>query len=511
MWRKSLNFVDGILNRVTMYRLVLYYLIFLWIAAMGLSHLGLLPYEDSALFISAFFITGVCLLVNEMFARAFKVQTNEESVYITALILTLIISPLNVFHSGVFIETALWASVIAIASKYLIAVRRKHIFNPAAFGVAATALLLGDAASWWVGTAAMLPFVLIGGLLMVRKLRRSDLVWSFLIAAAVAVLATNVGQSIGPITVLGRTFLDAPLFFFAFVMLTEPLTSPPTSRKRIAYGALVGVLFAPALHIGSVYSTPELALLIGNVFSYIVSPKQKLSLKLKQKTRIAPDMYDLVFAGGGEMSFKPGQYMEWTLGHKKPDSRGNRRYFTLASSPTERDLHLGVKFYENPSSFKRALLELKAGDMIAAGGLAGDFTLPKHRMEKLVFIAGGIGITPFRSMIKYLLDRGERRDIVVLFSNRKADNIVYAEILEEAEKKLGIRTVHTLTEELPALWRGENGFVDAKMIARTIPDWRERTFYVSGTHAMVAAVEGTLKGMGVPKKRVKTDFFPGFA
>jgi ferredoxin-NADP reductase/Na+-translocating ferredoxin:NAD+ oxidoreductase RnfD subunit len=516
MWHKFLDWIDGVLNRTTMYRLVLYYLIGLWIAAIVLSALHVLPYEPSAVFVSALFITGVCLLVNEIFARVFKIQTNEESVYITALILALIISPLDIFRSGVFIETAFWASAFAIASKYIFAIKKKHVFNPAAFGVVATALFLGVAASWWIGTAAMSPFVIAGGLLMVRKLRRSDLVWSFSLVSITAILATNFGQGLALFTILSRALFETPFFFFAFVMLTEPLTMPPTRSRRIAYGLLVGILFTPALHIGGVYSTPELALVLSNLFSYIVSPKQKLVLKLKEKNQIAPDMYDFVFTdpstGSGQagMKFKPGQYMEWTLGHQKTDSRGNRRYFTLASSPTENEIHLGVRFYERSSSFKRALLNLDEGDAIAAAGLAGDFTLPKDKNEKLVFIAGGIGITPFRSMAKYLSDKGERRDIILIYSNRSAEDAVYQDIFVEAGRRIGLKTILTFTETAPALWKGERGRVNAALIARNVPDWRERTFYISGAHAMVAAAEEALKGMGVRPSRIKTDFFPGF-
>lgn len=491
-----------------MYRLVLYYLIGLWFAAIGLSHFGLLPYDAPAVVASGLFITGVCLLLNEIFARIWRVPTNVESVYITALILTLIITPLYTFQAGVFIETALWASAFAIASKYILAIKKKHIFNPAAFGVVATGLLLGEPASWWVGTAAMAPFVLLGGVLMIRKIQRADLFWSFTLTAVALTLATSIGAGLG--TVISRTLLDVPLLFFAFVMLTEPLTTPPTRPKRIAYGALVGALFAPATNIAGFYFSPELSLVIGNVFSYIVSPKEKLVLKLKAKMQTAPDMYDFVFAGGGGMRFRPGQYMEWTLGHERPDSRGNRRYFTLASSPTESDLRLGVRFYDRPSSFKKALLNLKPGGTIVATGLAGDFTLPKENGKKLAFIAGGIGITPFRSMIKYLADNDERRDIVLLYSNRGARDIVYDDVFAAAQKRIGLKVVHTLTETAPKDWPGEKGRVNAAMISRQIPDWRTRTFYISGTHAMVAATESVLKGMGVAGRQIKTDFFPGF-
>ena len=88
--------------------------------------------------------------------------------------------------------------------------------------------------------------------------------------------------------------------------------------------------------------------------------------KLKQKEKIGTDMLDFVFMDDAPPRFRPGQYMEWTLAHKKSDSRGNRRYFTIASAPTETDLRLGVKFYDPPSSFKKNLLVMDPGDEISS-------------------------------------------------------------------------------------------------------------------------------------------------
>ena len=82
---------------------------------------------------------------------------------------------------------------------------------------------------------------------------------------------------------------STPLVFFATVMLTEPLTTPPTTALRIPYGILTGILFAPAIHFGGIYSTPELSLVIGNVFSYLISPKKKLTLALKNIEKISPE------------------------------------------------------------------------------------------------------------------------------------------------------------------------------------------------------------------------------
>jgi ferredoxin-NADP reductase len=306
---------------------------------------------------------------------------------------------------------------------------------------------------------------------------------------------------------------DSPILFFAFVMLTEPLTTPPSRRRRIVCGALVGLLFAPFLHFGRLYLTPELALLAGNVFSYLASPKTKYLLRLKATTRLAPDVFELRFMSDRRVRFRPGQYLEWTLGHSRPDSRGNRRCFTVASSAAEDEVRLGVKFYPAASSFKRSLLAMRPGDAIAASQPAGEFVLPASRREKLVFMAGGIGITPFRSMIRGLLDQEEKRSITVLYSNKTAAEIVYADVLEEARLRLGIKTVFTLTDakSVPPEWQGEVGRVDAEMLAKAVPDYVERVFYLSGPRLLVVGFEEMLRGLGIPKRRIKTDFFPGFA
>jgi ferredoxin-NADP reductase len=272
-----------------------------------------------------------------------------------------------------------------------------------------------------------------------------------------------------------------------------------------------GLLFIPQLHVGSIYSTPELALVIGNIYSYIVSPKQKVGLKLRRKSKIASDIVDFVFRPSQKLIFEPGQYMEFTLAHAKPDSRGNRRFFTLASSPTEENLHLGVRFYANSSSFKKALYRIDGRAKIMAGQVGGDFTLPKDPRQKLVFIAGGIGITPFRSMLKYLLDMNQRRDIVLLYANRTADEIAYKDILGEAQTKLGIKALYTLTSRkaVPRNWRGLVGRIDEHMIQTVVPDYEERTFYLSGSLEMVRAYEHILKNMRVKNGQIKKDYFPG--
>jgi ferredoxin-NADP reductase/Na+-translocating ferredoxin:NAD+ oxidoreductase RnfD subunit len=492
-----LNFIDNFLNRITMYRLVLYFLIVLLAVALIYSFFGILSFHPFSLIYFTTILLIACWVTNKVFAFVFNVPANVESVYITGLILALIISPPLASGYLFILPFLIWAGVLAMASKYILAIRGKHLFNPAAIAVAITALTINHSASWWVGTISMLPWVLVGGILIVRKLQRSDLVISFLLVGLTMIIAFNPSH-INPLIILQKALVGSPILFFAFIMLTEPLTTPPTRKLRIIYGISTGLLFAPSIHLWSIYSTPELALVIGNVFAYLLSPKSKYLMTLKSIKNIGSNTYDFIFYPNRKMVFSPGQYLEWTLGHKHSDTRGNRRYFTIASSPTEDEVHLGVKFYENASSFKRALVGLTLGKKLLAGQLCGEFTLPQDSQQKLVFIAGGIGITPFRSMIKYLIDKQEPRDIVLFYCNKPGDDPAYRDLFDTAADCIGLRTAYI------------TGRLDAETIKNQTPDLLTRTFYISGPRGMVMAFEKTLKDMGIPGNQIKIDFFPGF-
>lgn len=509
-----MKIIDNLLNRITMYRLVFYELIFLVLAGGVMSlvgHVGALPFSPMYLLFSVIFIVCACLAVNKTFAFLFEVPANPESTWITALILALIITPPSGWLDTSYLSLAFWASAVAIASKYILAIQRKHVFNPVAFGLAVTSLALGLSASWWIGTPIMAPFVLVGGLLVVRKISRFDLFGLFVGTFTVGIASVALAHGENLASALSHAFWYTPVFFFAATMLTEPLTTPPSRRFRIFYAAFVGFLFLPAVHIGSLYFTPELALLVGNVFSYLISPKYKLILKLTGTERLSSDIYEFTFATDSRISYKPGQYMEWTLAHKRYDTRSVRRYFTLASSPTEREIKLGVKFYKQSSTFKRALLSMRTGESIVASQLGGDFILPKNKKKKLVFIAGGIGVTPFRSMIQYLLDEKERRPITLLYSSRTPADAVYKDLFDRAERELGIKTAYSFTGKNIPLPAESARALDAHMIAREVPDYTDRTFYISGPQRMVTSFKEILLRMGIARTHIKTDYFTGFA
>ena len=176
--------IDDQLNKITMYRLVLYYLIFLLVTAFLMSAVGAMSFDPFALLVSIAFLLAVCVLTNRLFAATFGVPANVESVYISALILALILSPIKSLNDLWFFG---WAAILAMSSKYILSFKGRHIFNPVAFAVALTYFTVNHSASWWIGNGWMAPFVLLGGLLVVRKIGRLDLVLSFLLTALVIV------------------------------------------------------------------------------------------------------------------------------------------------------------------------------------------------------------------------------------------------------------------------------------------------------------------------------------
>ncbi len=158
------------------------------------------------------------------------------------------------------------------------------------------------------------------------------------------------------------------------------------------------------------------------------------------------------------------------------------------------------------------MLPMRRGDRIVAGQLAGDFTLPRNKKKKLVFIAGGIGITPFRSMIEYLLDKKEKRDIVIFYSNKTIQDVAYIELLDRAERELGIQTIAVLTSQTPEML-AKNEFpttINQQLVMSEVPDYQDRTFYISGPRGMITSFTELLQDLGIHRRNIKKDFFPGF-
>lgn len=501
--------IDAFLNTIPMYRLVLYGLSFLCVLSVALASFDVLHLDPVKMIVSLGAISTGAFLTEYFLSLAWKRPMNRESWFITSLILFFIIPVAN---APLGIAIVFLAGMIASASKFLIAWRGKHILNPAAFAAALLSLLGIWSTSWWVGSQTLWWAALILGLLIIRKIRHVKLVALF---AVIAISLELVRFMIdGQLTALNiqHMLLASPLIFLATIMLTEPATMPSRKIHQYIFAGGVGVLYALNLSIGPLEIYPEVALLLANIYAFIVSPKFSTRMTLQAiEPTASPNVMSFRFTPDLPFTFKPGQYMEWTLANIPFELHGdNRRMFTIASSPAEQSVLLGVKFYTPSSAYKKELHGMQRGDEIFASQLTGSFTLPKDKQKKLLFIAGGIGITPFRSMVKYLVDSKQPRDAILLYSVSREEEIAYKKVFDEA-KAYGI-TTHLFASVRPEVANPAVSYesLTGEVIQHRVPDILERTVYISGPNAMVAAVKKELVHAGVARRVIKTDYFAGY-
>lgn len=455
-----------------------------------LSVFGVGRFNFVDILLSGTYLIAICNLSNYAISKLFGAKTNLESALITALILTLIMGPFS-FFENIFVLT--FVGVVAMASKYVLAVRKKHIFNPAAIAVLLSAIFLNSGATWWIGSMYTLPIIFFGGLLVLTKIKRWELIAGFLTVYFLTIIIFGNSLTL-------NSFFVPPVWFFVFVMLVEPLTSPSTRNKQIVFGAFAALVYflLPKVVSGYAYGL-ETALLAGNLLNFLLSPAFNQILVFRKKEKVAKDTWQFYFEPMSKFKFIPGQYLEWTHPHKNPDSRGVRRYFSISSAPEEENIAITMRIAQEGSSFKTDLLKTQGGAEIMASSPQGEFVLPKDKGIPLAFIAGGIGVTPFRSMVKSMLENDEKRDIIFLYSNSKEEDVAFENLFTKATK-VGVKTIYNITEK--------DGYIDKKRIEEFMPDYKKRVFYISGPEPMVEAFKKMLLEMKA--KKIKTDFFPGY-
>jgi ferredoxin-NADP reductase len=205
--------------------------------------------------------------------------------------------------------------------------------------------------------------------------------------------------------------------------------------------------------------------------------------------------------------YTAGQYTQLALPHPNPDKRGPKRWFTLSSSPADELLSITTKYAgdKETSSFKRALFKLQPETEIHLASPMGDFVLPKLIQTPLVFVAGGIGVTPFHSMLEWLAATGEERPIKLLYGVRSEDEIVF----EDTFGRAGIRPSIVVSQPSEA-WGGERGHLSAELILGLEKPSDDTLIYLSGPEPMVRALSKDLQEKGVPKACIVTDEFPNY-
>lgn len=231
-----------------------------------------------------------------------------------------------------------------------------------------------------------------------------------------------------------------------------------------------------------------------------------MKLALLKKKKEAKDTMSFYFKKPKGFDYLPGQFIYLTLEESMADSRGPTRHFTIASSPTEDDLMVTTRIRAQ-SIFKKHLSEMKKGDTIEAEGPNGTFIVDeKEGHGPHVFLAGGIGVTPFRSFIKYSIDKKTGGILHLIYSNKTKSEIAYhKELVKIAKENKNIKVDFTLTREK---WDGLTGRVDKKMLRKLIKNIKKSHFFVSGPPGFVNAMESVLEE--VKSEEIRTEKFTGY-
>jgi ferredoxin-NADP reductase len=233
--------------------------------------------------------------------------------------------------------------------------------------------------------------------------------------------------------------------------------------------------------------------------------------QIKEKREVAKGTLMVVFdLLGQEVDFTAGQYFWVTLlDPPYDDDKGPRRHISVVTSPNERGV-LGLCTRLRDTAFKRSLAELPVGAEVDVEEPKGNFLLPPAEEGPYAFVAGGIGITVFRCMLRYIAEDQLGHQVTLVYSNRDQESAAFLDELTELEQALpNFRLVLTMTED-PS-WDGETRRISPELLEDTFgDDAKSLTYLIAGPPPMVEGVVATLEGMGVPEERVRPDRFSGY-
>jgi ferredoxin-NADP reductase len=205
------------------------------------------------------------------------------------------------------------------------------------------------------------------------------------------------------------------------------------------------------------------------------------------------------------LSYKPGQFLFVTI---KANGKELSKHFSISSSPTEK-MHIEFTKKLSESEFSTALKALKEGDWARIDAPYGKFTFEGEH-ERIGLLGGGIGITPLRSICKYCTDMRLNTKITLLYGNRTENDIAFKkELVTMQQQNKNLKVVFILNEA-NSEWRGATGIIDAAMVKKEIPDYRETVFYTCGPPAMVEAMEKLIESLGLPKTQLNREYFVGY-
>jgi ferredoxin-NADP reductase/Na+-translocating ferredoxin:NAD+ oxidoreductase RnfD subunit len=489
--------LDGVVGRVTMYRLVTIVLLAVAAVAVAASLVGLLSFPPLGLLAALAVAVVVGVGSNLLFAAIRRLRPHAESGLITGLLGFFLFLPLP---TGPALGALALAVAAANLTKYLLVVRGRHVLNPVAAGAVVVLLTGLSGATWWVATPVLLPFVIVGGALVVRRAGAWDLALPMLLVAVPGTVLKLLATGSAPGAAFWTAIASYPFVFLAAFMLSEPLTAPPRRWQRLLVSALVGVLVLLPLRIGAIGMTPEIALVLGNVVAFAFGQRRRIRFVLRQREAHAGGIDDLRLESEAPLRIRPGQYVELSLPHAHQDGRGVRRAFSPAGAPGS-EVRVVTRRAERASSFKRALATLPVGEAVAGSVVAGDFLPPRDPAAPVLWLASGVGVTPFLAMA----EAEPQRDAVLVWRLHAGDDPAWA---ADALTRVRVLVVGPADVPLPGGWTRLGERLDPEALLGAVRDLPGRRGYAAGSPTWVAAARRVAKQAGLP--RIRTDRFLGY-
>lgn len=234
------------------------------------------------------------------------------------------------------------------------------------------------------------------------------------------------------------------------------------------------------------------------------------NVKLLKKEEIANGTMAFYVEKPEGFEFRAGQFADFTLiNPPETDTEGNVRGFSIATAPYEENIVFATRMRD--TAFKRVIKELPIGSEIELDAPYGDFTLHKTESTPAVFIIGGIGVTPVRSMVAQATHDKTAHNITLIHANRTLADVPFRTDFEGfANENPNFTYVPVLTDEPAETWTGERGVVDAEMIKRHVSDLNQPIYYLSGPDGMVKAMRQLLVSALVNEDNIRTEEFTGY-